>query len=96
MGNFQKPPIMVLRTGLLKKTRNHGIRRKERRFPIDQILGKAKVLGVKGPLEEGNKSKVPGLYFPHLVPGTLKKKKKTKTVIGLWRKKELIIKGAQN
>lgn len=53
MGNFQKPPVMVLRTGLLKKTRNHVIRCKEQRFPIDQILGKAKVLGVKGPLDEG-------------------------------------------
>lgn len=87
MGNFQKPPIMVLRTGLLKKTRNHGIRRKERRFPIDQILGKAKVLGVKGPLEEGNKSKVPGLYFPHLVPGTLKKKKRLKLSLDYGGKK---------
>ena len=53
MGNFQKPPIMAVRPGLLKKTRNHGIRCKERRFPIDQILGKEKVLGVKRPLEEG-------------------------------------------
>ena len=47
------------------------------------------------PGKKQNKSIVPGSKFPHLAPCTLKKLK-TKTVIALWRKKELIIKGDKN